>query len=151
MGKKNKQPHIKGGSIPPSTKKPRVESLPNDNSLPPSWRLSMLEMVDPFGWHKIESVEKLREILGKLCELEALNWNEILVIRKKQNHEVDVGDLSKDAQKRLVEIFQDDIDSLVSLRLSGVERVWGIREKAILKLLWWDPNHQVCPSLKKNT
>ncbi len=151
MGKENKQPHIKGGNVPSITKKPRIESFPNDNSLPPSWRLSMLEMVDPFGWHKIESVEKLREILGKLCELEALSWNEILVIRKKQNHEVDSGDLSKEAQKRLVEIFQDDIDSLVSLRLSGAERVWGIREKAVLKLLWWDPNHQVCPSLKKNT
>jgi hypothetical protein len=151
MGRKNKQPHTKGGNIPLSAKIPRIESLPNDNSLPPSWRLSMLEMVNPFGWHKIESVEKLREILGKLCELEALNWNEILVIRKKQNHEVDVGDLCKVARDRLIEIELDDIESLVSLHLSGAERVWGIREKSILKLLWWDPNHQVYPYVKKHT
>jgi hypothetical protein len=151
MGKKNKQPYIKGGNIPTGTKIPRIELPPNDNSLPPSWRLSMLEMVDPFGWHKIENVEKLNEVLGKLSEFEKLNWNEILVTRKKHNHEVDIGDLCKVAQSRLVEIFQDDVESLVSLRLSGAERVWGIREKSVLKLLWWDPNHQVCPSTKKHT
>lgn len=148
MGKKNKQPQVKGGNIPSQEKKPRIESIPNPNSLPPAWRLSMLEMVDPFGWHKIENKEKLTEVLRKLGDFEKLTWNEILVQRKKQNHSVNTGDLCKEAQDRLIEIKQDDIESLISLRLSGPERIWGIREESILKLLWWDPNHQVCPSTK---
>ena len=56
-----------------------------------------------------------------------------------RNHEVEVGRLCTDARKRLVALHLDDIDKLVSLRLSGKERVWGIRDADVLQLLWWDP------------
>jgi len=38
-------------------------------------------------------------------------------------------------------------DALVSLRLSGKERVWGILQENALLLLWWDPGHEICPSI----
>jgi hypothetical protein len=45
----------------------------------------------------------------------------------------------------------DEFEDLVSLRLSARERVWGILAEGVLELLWWDPDHKVCPSLPRNT
>ena len=104
-------------------------------------------MVAPFGWHKIEK-DKLIEIRTKLAYFESQTWNEILVIGKKRNHTVSVTGICKEAQDRLVEIGLDDIEEIVSLRLSGPERIWGIRNLSVLTLLWWDPNHQIWPSNK---
>jgi len=65
------------------------------------------------------------------------------------NHFVSQGDLCGAARARLREIGQDDVDEIVSLGLSSAERVWGIQEDDVLKLLWWDPNHQIRPSMRK--
>ena len=70
---------------------------------------------------------------------------------KRNNHSVEIDKLSSTAQTRLTEIQLDDIDELVSLRLSAKERIWGILEQGVLIILWWDPNHQVCPSNLKHT
>ena len=67
------------------------------------------------------------------------------------SHPVALNDLDKTARDRLAELNLDDIDHLYSLRLSGTERVWGILDRSILKVLWWDPDHQVCPAAKKHT
>jgi len=80
-----------------------------------------------------------------------MTWNEILIRGGTQNHIVSVADLPAANQKRLREIGQSDIDELVSLRMSGRERIFGILNKASLRLLWWDPDHQAYPSRKKHT
>jgi len=49
----------------------------------------------------------------------------------------------------LAEIHQDDIDELFSLRLSSKECLWGILDNHILKILWWNMNHEVWPSKKE--
>lgn len=116
----------------------------------PAWRISMLEMIDPFGWHRIGPL-KLAEVRRKLGDFESMTWNDILVTAAHRNHAVAVDRLCKTAQDRLEEIGQEDIDELVSLRLSGPERVWGIRAGNVLKVLWWDPEHAVCPSMLRNT
>ncbi len=109
-----------------------------------------MQMASPFGWQEIGH-EKLNEIRQKLSQFEAKSWSEILIKDKHWNHTISVDDLCKDAQDRLVQIDQDDVEELISLRLSGSERIWGIRDRDILKILWWDPDHQVCPSPKKHT
>jgi len=148
MGKNPKKP--KATERVSSRKRPRNELLPSYNEHSISWHISLMETVDPFGWHVIDRT-KAHEIREKLSHFESQTWNEITVKSKDRNHSVPIGELCKRAQDRLVELNQDDIDELVSLRLSGVERVWGIRSKDIFRILWWDPNHQVCPSSKKNT
>ena len=45
----------------------------------------------------------------------------------------------------------DDVDELYQLRVTGAERVWGIRSGPLLRLLWWDPNHEVYPVMKMGT
>jgi hypothetical protein len=133
-----------------SAKIPRSIFGPDPMRQNPAWRVSLMGMVSPFGWHEIQP-EKLREVREKLRDFESMTWNEILVAQQHRNHEVTVDRLCKEARDRLEEIGQADIEQLVSLRLSGPERVWGIRSGNILNVLWWDPEHSVCPSPKKHT
>ena len=119
--------------------------------LKPAWRLSLLQLVDPFGWHALD-FGKATYVREKLAHFESMTWSEILVKGKKHNHSINVEDLCPAARERLRNIRQDDVEDLVSLSLSGRERVWGILEGAgVLKVLWWDPDHRVCPSVKKHT
>lgn len=109
-----------------------------------------MELVDPFGWSSLER-RKIIEIREKLGHFEARTWHEILIESKKQNHSVPISDLSSDARQRLQDLQLDDVDSLISLRLAGKQRIWGILDNAVLQVLWWDPEHQVCPAPKKHT
>jgi hypothetical protein len=74
-----------------------------------------------------------------------MTWGEILVGSKKQNHSIAVHKLSSAAQKRLAAL-KLLLEEVVSLRLSGRERIFGCLENGVLTLLWWDPLHQVCES-----
>ncbi|MGR2680062.1 hypothetical protein [Chromobacterium haemolyticum] len=112
----------------------------------PCWRFSSVDLGGPFPWPK-GSTEEL-EILSKLHEFDSMRWTEI---EGAKHHSISVDRLSRDAQKRLEEIQQNDIDELFSFRLTGPKRVFGIRLNGTVKLLWWDPEHKVCLSNLKNT
>jgi len=105
-------------------------------------------MADSFGWHSV-GVTKFHDIRDKLANFETMTWSKIL--RGSQNHAILRVDLCQDAQKRLRALKLDDIDSLISLRLSGTERIFGILERGVLRVLWWDPEHRICPSPKRHT
>ena len=109
-----------------------------------------MELASCYGWQNIDG-EKLKEIQTKLSNYESRTWLEILVDSKKQNHTVPINELSKLARERLTEMKLDDLDELTSLRLSGTERIWGKVNQGVMELLWWDPNHEVYPTQKKNT
>lgn len=107
-------------------------------------------MQDLFGWHEV-APEKLKEIRAKLGDLEKKTWGQILLEEKHRNHSVQVGDLIPEIQKRLTE-RQLLLESLISLRLSGKERLWGyLSHWGAMEVLWWDPEHEICPSPKKHT
>lgn len=80
-----------------------------------------------------------------------MTWNEIFTQSKTQNHSVNINILSKESIDHLKKMKINDIDQLWSLRLTGIQRIWGILDRGVFTLLWWDPNHQVCPSHKKHT
>lgn len=148
MGK-TKQPKVKEEPFP--QKKPKIASNPLDYyHYHPSWRISKIQVIDPFGWHILDK-NKLDEIRIKLANFESMTWREILLDSKKQNHTVSVNQISKNAQSHLIQIGLDDLEELTSLRLSGTERVWGFIIQGVMNLLWWDPDHQVYPSKKRNT
>ncbi len=133
------------------TKDPKLSSNPDDYyDRNPNWRISRIELCDPYGWHNLDVIMAIH-IKEKLSYFETMTWREILLDSKKQNHFISVDKLSKKAQDRLIETNQDDVEELLSLRLNGKERIWGVVEQGTLNLLWWDPNHQICPSTKKNT
>jgi hypothetical protein len=107
-------------------------------------------MQDPFGWHVLDE-KTLHYIREKLATFEGRTLNEIFIVSKKQNHPVPVKGLCSDAQRRLQELKLLDVEEVYCLHLSGKERIWGIRDLNVLILLWWDPDHKVCPSEEKHT
>jgi hypothetical protein len=135
------------GSEPEVGTVPSIAADPSTNHLPPSWRIGRLQLVHPFGWHELTGA-KIRDIRDRLANFESMSWNDIVVKAKKRNHTVAVSKVCKEARDRLLALHID-IDEIVSLHLTGTERVWGYRDGAILNVLWWDPHHQICPSLLK--
>jgi len=146
------------GKTPHNIESPFTEKKPSidPNNAPtsvkekkPSWRMGMIDFGGYWGWEKLNNIDSLRTIQDKLKHFETMTWGEIekKLIRKgsPQNHFMPVNKICKDAQRRLREINLDDQDYLYSLRFSGAERLWGIREAEILYIVWWDHNHSVYP------
>jgi len=155
VSKRKKKPHLKPpalqGAEPVTSKSPRTASDPDSFYQDhPSWQISIIEMCDPYGWHKVDEFT-LHDVREKLAHFERMTWNELLVKASKDHHRIPISDICKKAQKRLQHLGQDDIDHLFSLRLSAKERIYGILENGVFRLLWWDPKHAVCPSIKKHT
>lgn len=138
--------------FPKTDKIPRVrEQVHRIGEMYISWHLRILDTDGNWSWKDIDKETVWKEIHSKLSEIERKTWNEILVKEKTRNHTVPISEICIEAQNRLRKIRQHDIDNLISLRLSGKKRVWGIRAESIFKILWWDPNHTVCPVYKKHT
>jgi len=77
-----------------------------------------------------------------------MTWAEI---HRSGSHAIPIENLCSEAQKRLADIEQDDTDELYSFRVSGKERLWAVRLGQFARLLWWDPEHEVCPSHMRHT
>lgn len=139
-------------------KKPKQLGHPLENKVPkapvfrtepcvPEFKAGQMDMGGPWGWSKFDPWQ-LQEFLQKIFDSQKLTWQ---ALRENGSHFVEVGTLCPAAQKRLTELQKDEYAELFSLRLTGKNRVWGIKDGNILWLLWWDPEHQVCPSHKKHT
>lgn len=89
------------------------------------------------------------EIIPKLISFEGRQWSEILQ-DKKHNHWISCSKLIKEAQDRLDELHLQ-YDELFSLRLTGRLRLFGYIENGIFYIIWHDPDHEICPSVKKHT
>ncbi|WP_269684955.1 hypothetical protein [Flavobacterium lacustre] len=93
------------------------------------------------------------ELYPKLKDFESKKWWELENEKfgksgKSKHHWVSVKKIIKPAQLRLLKLNIDDIDEIFSIRLTGTQRVWGIRDYNYFKILWFDFNHEICPSNK---
>lgn len=95
------------------------------------------------------------EILPRLRALETQTWSEILVRDKKQNHSLDLNDLNRVDQDRLITRYIE-AESLISLRVTGTHRLYGYMTGRVFNILWYDDEHGdnskcVCRSHLKHT
>lgn len=114
----------------------------------PSWRFMR---ADKERW--IITEDFVEHILPFLASFETMTWQEILSASKghgsgSKNHEIEVSKLIRDAQKRLEELRIYD-DTLTSLRFGGKPRLWGNREANVFNILWYDAEHEICPSNRR--
>jgi hypothetical protein len=105
-----------------------------------SWRFGSVDPDGPWGWHVNERLTV--DLHDFLCSMEKQTWP---MDRSKQ---IPVENICRGAQRRLEERGLDDAEDLVELRVTGAGRIWGIRYGSIFAFLWWDPQHEVCPSLR---
>lgn len=154
MAKKNnkskKKPKIDSGIKKQLVRKePRRQvELNNFQNQYPVWQLNLLDKDGKWGWSVIGKNRWEEKILPKLCNFETMNWSEI---ENSGSHFIDTNIIIKEAQKRLVELNMDDLDQIFSLRLEGRLRLFGKRIGNILQIMWFDFEHEICPSKKKHT
>lgn len=142
----SKEKKVKGSGITTANKVPR--SLPfRDNDDKISWQFSTMDMTGPFKFCHIRP-QTWGKILDRLKHLDARTWAEVI---GERDHPIAVEILSPKAKKRLQEIQRDDIDAVFSFHLEGEPRIVGVRVNNVFQVLWWDPNHEVCPAPLKHT
>jgi hypothetical protein len=127
-------------SISRNPRSPMLSDVPNAY---PSWQFQLLDFDGPYCPKGIDAASLL-QIQEKLKNFESMTWGEI---EGKRHHFVTLESLSDAAKQRLRDIGMDDIDMLFSLRLTGPNRIYGPRIGPVMKVLWWDPKHEACPSL----
>lgn len=136
---------------PHPSKKPRFAPQDSPDNVPqkkPVWLIGKMDMKGPWGWENIATPTDLSMVRTKLSNFENMKWGDI---DGGRNHNIPVSNICKKAQKRLTAIKLDEFDILYSLHLDGKKRVWGIRDNHVLKIIWWDPDHTVCPVKKRHT
>jgi hypothetical protein len=146
VGKKDKTPTAK---FQPGGKTPRAGGDPDDaNRQTPVWSVSRFDHDGPWGRNGCSPEAIIWEtIFPKMVSYESMTWNDILQNRK-YNHSVEVDKMIKAARDRLMVLRMDEYEELFRFRLAGTGRVWGIRDGRVFQILWWDPDHKVCPSTK---
>ena len=128
---------------------PRAVEAIDTQKLQPLWRVSRLEVVEPYGFQAITS-DGLRSLHAGLASREVNTWEQLLVQNQKHNHAIEVGKLCAKARKRLKELNIDE-ESLMSMRLGSTRRLWGIRDGQVFHLLFWDPKHLIYKTKPHNT
>lgn len=117
----------------------------------PAWLFSRLDLAQSWSDRDPLTLAQLREeILPKIKSYESMTWAEI-ERNAWRDHSIEVARLVPEARARLEEIGLADLDELFRFRLAGEQRLWGIRDRHYFKILWWDPKHRVCPSVKRGT
>lgn len=141
-----KKPSLGPNASLSDEKKPKS----NEFSLFPisSWSFQMLDMDGPFGWKKVDDYSQTHKILERLKESEGKSQQELM---KGGSHFIKIEKLSLNAQERINALNYDDYERLFSLRLGGRERIFCLQRRGRMNVLWWDPDHQVCPAHKKHT
>ena len=100
----------------------------------------------PFRW-EFKNPADLEEVMNKLSNLETMYEKDI----DQNNHFIKIQALSPEAKQRLRKTEFDDVDKIHSIRISGSRRVFCVHEEGCFPILWYDPDHKVCPSNPKNT
>ena len=111
-----------------------------------AWRPSKFDRDGPRGLDAFGDPDMPEFIRQTLCPWETMTRAELFRAsggrnRGNNQHPLRVQLLSKHAKDRLVEIRQDDIDRIYSLRIKAVKRLYGIRNSQAFEILWYDPRH----------
>ena len=114
------------------------------------WQLGIIDKEGPWGWKAASEGELWDTLHDKIKDYETMTFEELMG-KNRESHPISCSKIISKAQRRLDEISQSDLDDLFSIRISAKQRLWGVRDRNIFKILWWDPNHEVCPSQKKHT
>ena len=136
------------GKTPKAKYRPRVRKRPTvavdpdaqrDRAL--AWRFARVDLAGSWWWGELAS-EHVAELQQQLADLETQTVHALT--NSDELKPIAVTDIAREAQQRLRDIEQEDVDELWELRLRDRRRVWGIVQGSFFYLLWWDPSHTVC-------
>lgn len=127
-------------------KQPRAPAAKGANKEVVQWTFAEF---DAHEWFEKEYPhEPFSAIAQQMRQYESRTWAEIIANRWR-DHTVACSRLIPEAQRRLRVLSKDDLGELWRFRFGAKLRLWGIRRGSMFSVLWWDPQHKICPSRKK--
>ncbi|MBR2216364.1 MAG: hypothetical protein IJ849_11515 [Selenomonadaceae bacterium] len=104
-------------------------------------------MWEHIGWNI--TVQKLAGLVGTLQSLETRTWGEIKADNGGKargngtnSHFIPISKLPKREGKQALKYgYKDRFDEVFSLRISSLERLIGVEDMGLFKILWFDPDH----------
>lgn len=144
MGKTGKKGRNLNKLTPTIPKSIAVDFKLNDK--PFRWTLKYC-LWQHFGWN-IEPC-KLANIVCTLQELESRTWGDIKFDsggkskgHGTNSHFIPISQLPKREAKEYLKLgYSDKFDKIFSLRISSLERLIGVVDMGLFKILWFNPNH----------
>ena len=155
MSRKDRRPIA---ALPPDAKKQvRLRQDPSSYSESTiAWRIRLLDRVhDEWGWHLPKDSDKEHTIWSRihnaLKSYETMSW--ATIDKKHSCHSWSVTDLPKKAQEGLLRqgLKLEQLEGLYQLAVGSKGRIFGIRDRNLFSILWWDSEHTVFPTEKKHT
>lgn len=123
----------------------------------PVFHFNKIDRDGPFAFSPCRSCFVTDVFLDKLIDYSSMTWSEI----DRQTHDAgkskhhflsNLEGLSKEAKKRLSKLgLEEETDCLYSFAFDNTLRIIGLRCNDDFYILWYDQNHEVCPSHKKHT
>jgi len=106
-----------------------------------------------FAFHPDRDDFNANNIMKKIIEYSTMTWEELLKQThdqsKSKHHFLSYDSLSREAKERVnLKINETENECIFSFALNNMTRVIGIRDKEKFYVMWFDPNHQFCPSHK---
>jgi hypothetical protein len=142
-----KKPQV---AVEPKPAKRPIRAVPDPDEVvkhePLSWGYRFLDLGGEWGWRKLspDHAEKLRR---ELVDVEGRKLIDLM--RGRKIKEIPVADMKVKAQERLKQTGFEEADTLYEIRLPDKWRVWGLMERAVFCLLWWDEFETACGHLPK--
>lgn len=114
-------------------------------------RFNAVDLGGPWCLSAAESKD-IYNILDRLRGFESMRIREIFGPGSEIGKDYPIDDLpNSDAKKRLDELPYGDQVKIHRLRIDGPGRLYGFLRGREFFALWWDPQHKIWPSQKKNT
>nr|DAF80646.1 MAG TPA: hypothetical protein [Caudoviricetes sp.] len=141
-GKRGRNPNKIGAAVPKSIK----ADFRLDDS-PFRWTLKYC-LWQHSGWQI--TAPKMANIVNTLQELETRKWGEIKSDsggkakgHGTNSHFIPISKLPKAEAKEYLKLdYGDKYDKIFSLRISSMERLIGVVDMGLFKILWFNPNHE---------
>ena len=115
------------------------------------WRFAHVDHDGPWGFEDVGG-DALCEILKHLASLESMTVREVFPGNGYPGKDYDVAAIpTESARNRLDALGLADMTKISVLRLGGQPRLYGFRHGNVFHVVWWDPDHEIWPSLKKHT
>lgn len=129
-----------------------IENPVSFMSKSPIWSFKLIDNdYDKWGFANVKDMN--RDVITKLRDFEGMTWSEILKTsgaksHGNNSHYEDISALTKDAQKRWIELNLEEYDQVFSLRLTNTHRLYGLIDNGIFKVIWYDQRHEIYPVTK---
>lgn len=120
------------------------------------WCFDMIDRSGRFAFDLEREEFQHKNFLQKMIAYSNMTWSDV----KKQTHDdgkskhhfLSIDSLSKEAIDRIkFKKLQEYSDSIFSFAFQNKLRIVGIRINECFHVLWYDSEHEICPSKKKNT